>query len=592
MKKIIAFVFLFLSLWANAQNDQLAQNYFDRGEFEKALVSYEDLLKTSSGNSLYFQRVVECYQQLQQFDKAEKALQARLDKYKQSNLLVELGYNYQLQKDDAKAKKYFDQAIDKIAKNANEGYGIAYAFERKTLIDYALLAYKTAIEVGTNQNFNFQIAVLYGQKGDIDLMIETYLLESYQNPQNLPMIQNQLSRFMNEDADEKFNDTLRKALVLRAQKTQDIFWNDFLSWFFVQQKEYSKAFIQQKAIYKREPESFGNIVNLGQMAIEDNDQDAATEILTFVLENTNDLDLIIQSNSYLMEMKIENSLDKDYPAISQELDKLIAEFGVSPYTLPLLRLQANFSAFQLKKPEQAKVILKNALEMELSRNQVAEIKMELADILLFEEKFNQALIYYSQVENDMSGDILGQEASLKTAKTSYYKTDFEWANHQLKVLKSASTQLIANDALDLFLLISDNTVEDSTQTALKKFARADFLLFQNKKQESLAQFQLILKEHKGEEIEAVTLLRIGKIYEKLGDFTKALENYEAIITNHKEGIYIDEALYFSAEIYADDLKDNEKAKPLYEQVILNHEDSIYSVEARKKYRQLRGDNNL
>jgi len=293
-----------------------------------------------------------------------------------------------------------------------------------------------------------------------------------------------------------------------------------------------------------------------------------------------------------MEMKIENSLDKDYPAISQELDKLIAEFGVSPYTLPLLRLQANFSAFQLKKPEQAKVILKNALEMELSRNQVAEIKMELADILLFEEKFNQALIYYSQVENDMSGDILGQEASLKTAKTSYYKTDFEWANHQLKVLKSASTQLIANDALDLFLLISDNTVEDSLQVALKKFARADFLLFQNKKQESLSQFQLILKEHKGEEIEAVTLLRIGKIYEKLGDFTKALENYEAIITNHKEGIYIDEALYFSAEIYAEHLKDNEKAKPLYEQVILNHEDSIYSVEARKKYRQLRGDNNL
>ena len=107
MKKIIAFVFLFLSLWANAQNEQLAQNYFDRGEFEKALVSYEDLLKVSAGNSLYFQRVVECYQQLQQFDKAEKALQARLDKYKQSNLLVELGYNYQLQKDDEKAKKYF-----------------------------------------------------------------------------------------------------------------------------------------------------------------------------------------------------------------------------------------------------------------------------------------------------------------------------------------------------------------------------------------------------------------------------------------------------------------------------------------------------
>lgn len=592
MKKIIAFVFLFLSLWANAQNEQLAQNYYDRGEFEKAVVSYEELLKNYPANSIFFQKIVECYQQLQQFDKAEKALQARLEKFKQSNLLIELGYNYQLQKDDAKAKKYYEQAIDKISKNVNEAYGIGFAFERKSLLDYALLAYKTATEIEPRLTFNSQMAVIYGQQGKTDLMIETYLVEAYQNPQNLPLIQSQLSRFMNEDADETFNDTLRKSLLLRAQKTQDIFWNDFLSWFFIQQKEYGKAFIQQKAIYKREPESFSNIVNLGQMAIEDNDQEAATEILTFVLQNTNDIDLIIQANSYLMEMKIDNSQEKDYVAISQELDKLITEFGVSPYTLPLLRLQANFSAFQLKKPEEAKTILKNVMEMDLSRNQTAEVKMELADILLFEEKFNQALIYYSQVENDMSGDVLGQEASLKTAKTSYYKADFEWANHQLKVLKSASTQLIANDALDLFLLISDNTVEDSTQTALKKFARADFLLYQNKKQESLAQFQQILKEHKGEEIEAVTLLRIGKIYEKLGDFSKALENYETIINNHKEGIYIDEALYFSAEIYADHLKDNEKAKPLYEKVILNHEDSIYSVEARKKYRQLRGDNNL
>lgn len=592
MKKIIAFVFLFLSLWANAQNEQLAQNYYDRGEFEKAVVSYEELLKNNPGNSLFFQRTVECYQQLQQFDKAEKALQARLEKFKQSNLLIELGYNYQLQKDEAKAKKYYEQAIDKIAKNVNEAYGIGFAFERKSLLDYALLAYKTATEIEPRLTFNSQMAVIYGQQGKTDLMIETYLVEAYQNPQNLPLIQSQLSRFMNEDADETFNDNLRKSLLIRAQKTQDIFWNDFLSWFFIQQKEYGKAFIQQKAIYKREPESFSNIVNLGQMAIEDNDQEAATEILTFVLQNTNDIDLIIQANSYLMEMKIENSQEKDYVVISQELDKLITEFGVSPYTLPLLRLQANFSAFQLKNPEQAKTILKNAMEMDLSRNQTAEVKMELADILLYEEKFNQALIYYSQVENDMSGDVLGQEASLKTAKTSYYKADFEWANHQLKVLKSASTQLIANDALDLFLLISDNTVEDSTQTALKKFARADFLLYQNKKQESLAQFQQILKEHKGEEIEAVTLLRIGKIYEKLGDFSKALENYETIINNHKEGIYIDEALYFSAEIYADHLKDNEKAKPLYEKVILNHEDSIYSVDARKKYRQLRGDNNL
>lgn len=592
MKKNLTILFLFLSFFTKAQNEQLANNYFDRGEFEKALVSYEELLKSQVGNSNYFQRVVECYQQLQQYDKAEKALQERMDKYRQSNLLIELGYNFQLQKEDAKAAKYYDQAIDKIKANANEVYGIAYVFERKALVDYALLAYQTALDKDPKMSFNFQMAVLYGQKGNTDLMIEMFLDESYKNPQNLAVVQNYLTRFMIEDANENFNNSLRKSLLLRTQKTQDLFWNDFLSWYYVQLKEYGKAFIQQKAIYKRNPESFSNIVNLAEMAIEDKDSEAAKEILTFVLDNTNNLDLLIQAHSYLVEMKIDAATEKDYPAITQELDLLIKEFGVSPYTLSLLKLDASFSAFHLKNTEKAKNILKNAMDMPLNKYQMAEVKMDLADILLYEEKFNQALIYYSQIENDLSGDVIGQEANLKTAKTSYYKADFKWAEHQLKVLKSASTQLIANDALDLFLLISDNTVEDSTQVALTKFARGDFLLYQNKKQDALSQFQLILKEHKGEEIEAVTLLRIGKIYEKLGDFTKALENYNEIITNHKDGIYIDEALYYSAEIYNVKLNDAEKAKPLYEEMIFKHEDSIFYVDSRKKYRQLRGDTTL
>jgi len=592
MKKLLTVLLFLLSIWAQAQNEQLANNYFDRGEFEKALVSYEELLKSQQGNTNYFQRVVECYQQLQQYEKAEKAIQARLDKYRQNTLLVELGYNYQLQKNQEKANKYFDQAIDKIKKNAPEAYGIAYTFERKALFDYALLAYKTALETDPKLSFNFQMAMIYGQKGEPDLMIETYLLEAYQNPQNLPIIQNQLSRFMTEDADANFNDSLKKALLLRAQKTQDVFWNDFLSWFFVQQKEYGKAFIQQKAIYKRNPDSFSNIVNLAQMAISDNDQDSASEILTFVLENTNDLELLMQAHSYLLEMKIDRATAKDYPEITATFDRLIKEFGVSPYTLELLELEADFIAFHLNNPEKAKMILKNAMEMPVNRYQMSDLKMQMADILLFEEKFNQALIYYSQVSEDMSGDVIGQEAQLKTAKTSYYKGDFEWASHQLKVLKSASTQLIANDALDLFLLISDNTVEDSTQVALKKFARADFLLYQNKKTEALAQFQLILKEHKGETIEPVTLLRIGKTYEKMGDFTKALDQYAYILNNHKDCIYRDEALYYSAEIYNINLNDAEKAKPLYEEIIFKHEDSIYFVDSRNKYRKLRGDTNL
>lgn len=588
MKKIV-FVILFLfSLTVFAQNEQLAQNYFDRGEFEKALLSYQDLLKMSPSNSLYFQKTIDCQQQLQQYDVAEKAIQERFAKYKQASLLIELGYNFQLKKDDAKAKSYYEEALDRIRKNANEVYSIAQVFEKKSLINYALQSYQLALEKEPKFNFNFQMALLYGQLGNTDMMITAFLDEAATNPQNSIMIQNQLSRFMIEDADANFNDALRKNLLLRSQKDQNILWNQYLSWFFVNQKEYGKAFIQEKAIYKRNPESFGNIVNLGQLAIEENEDETAKEILTFVLENTKDLDLLVQSNTYLMEMRIKLAPEKDYAVIENELIALLKEYEVSPYTLSLQILQAHFLAFNLKNPETAKTILKNALEMPITNYQKADVKMELADILLFEEKFNQALIYYSQIEEDLKNDIVGHEASLKAAKTSYFKTDFEWASKQFKELKSASTQLIANDALEYFLLINDNTVADSTQTALKKFARADFLLYQNKRQEALTAFLDVLKLEKADEIKAITLLRLGKIYEKNGDFVTALAQYQEIIDKHKDEIYTDEALYFSAEIY-NSQGNIEKAKSLYEKVIMEHEDSIYYVEARKKYRQLRGD---
>ncbi len=592
MKNFFLHIALFFTLVVCGQNEQLAQNYFDKGDFEKALISYDELFKSRPSNPLYFQKIIDCNQQLQRYDVCEKLILDRIQKYNQASLLVDLGYNFQLLKEDAKAKKQYDLAIDRIKKTPTDVYGVASVFEKKVVLDYAILAYQTAMTIDPKLNFNYQMAILYGQKGNTDLMIEKFLSESFSNPQMLNVIHSQFLRFFSEDLNAVFSDKLRKALLLRVQKSQDIFWNQYLSWFFVQQKEFGKAFMQEKGIYKRNPETFSNIVNLAKLAIEEDEPETAQEIFTFILENTNDLDLKIEANRFLMKIKVAKASEKDFPAISLEFDNLIKEFGFSPYTLSILKLQAHFVAFNLKNPEEGKTILKKVLELPLNQYQIADIKMDLGDILLSQEKFNQALILYSQVEEDQKNDEIGHEASLKIAKTSYYQNDFVWASKQLKALKSATTQLIANDAMDLFLLLNDNTVADSTQVSLKKFAKADFLLYQNKTIDALTAFQNVLKENKTPEIEPITFLRIGKIYEKQGDFVSALVQYQKIIDNYKECIYIDEANYFSAEIYNKQIKDAEKAKKYYEEIIFKHEDSIYFTDARRKYRALRGDKDL
>ncbi|OOV28788.1 hypothetical protein BXU11_02265 [Flavobacterium sp. LM5] len=592
MKKLFLHIMLFFSWICFSQNEQLAQYFYEKGDFEKAKLGYEELLKSIPQNSQYFLRTIDCYQQLQQYDLAEKTIQTRYSKYKQAFLLVEMGYNWQLQKNEAKAKSYYEQALESIRKNPNEVYGVSNAFEKKVILEYAVKAYQIAVELEPTFNFNYQMALLYGQLGKTDLMITTFLDEAFINPQNSSLIQHQLSRYMSDENDTSFSDSLKKALILRTQKDQDIFWNQYLSWFYVQQKEFGKAFIQEKAIYKRNPESLAEIVSLGQMAIEEDQTEVATEILGFVLENTKDLETLIQANTFLIEMKLAKAKPADFAAIDAQLKALLQEFKITPFTLRLQLIQAHFTAFSLKKPEEAKAIINKVLTLQLNDYQIADAKMELADILLYEEKYNQALLYYSQIELDLKNDVMAHEASLKAAKTSYFKTDFDWALKQFKELKSANTQLIANDALEYFLLINDNTVADSTQTSLKQFAKGDYLMYQKRNEEAIAHFQKILQQFKGQEIEAVTLLRLGKLYETTGNYTLALQQYQAIIAQHSDGIYIDEALFFAAELYVKYLNDPEKAKPLYEKMIFNHQDSIYFVEARKKFRQLRGDTNL
>lgn len=592
MRILLLFFSCLFSFWVSAQNDQLALDYFEKGEFEKAVTLYEEIHAKQPTNLFFFEKLLQCYRQLQQFDKAENLIEKRKQKYNQPTMQIELGYNFQLQKQQDKANKYYQLALDEIQKEPNYAYQLGSNFEKKSLLEWAIKSYELGQKFNQNLNFDYQMALLQGQMGNVELMIDKLFDYAYAKPEFVPTVQSFLSRFLMENANESFPTYVKKSLLVRTQKTPDIFWNQFLSWFYVQQKEYDKAFVQERAIYKRNPESFYEIVTLAQLAIEDNQDETAKTILAFVLENTSDVGLQMQAHHFLMKMKIENAIAKDYPQIQLELQELVKKFGVSPYSLKLQLLLANFEAFYQNQPKNAIEQLQKTLELPLNLREAAAVKMELADIMVFDEKFNQAILYYAQVEDNLKNDELAHEASMKMAKANYYKTDFEWTLQQVKNLKQSSSLLIANDAIELFMLIQDNSVEDSTKTALTAFAKADLKLYQKKKDEALQAFLTILEKHKGESIQDITLLRIAQIYKQKNQFDLALNYYNKILTDHADGVFVDEALYFSAEIYRIELNQPEKAKPLYERMVLNHPDSIYFTNSRINYRILRGDVNL
>ena len=592
--RIFLFIIFYISCVGQitAQNDLLAQNYFDRGEFDKAQIAYEALLAKSPTNFQYMQNLVACYQQQSMFDKGLSLLKEYLKKYQQPQVLVELGYHYQLQKNNKEAAIFYEQALEKVREKGAHAFGIGASFEKKGLLEWSIKSYEIGAQNDPSLNFNYQRAQIYGQMGQLEKMIEIFLDEASIRPISTSNIQSYLVRFMNDDTGENFSNLLRKSLLLRVQKSQDLYWNQFLSWFFVQRQDYSKAFIQEKAIYKRAPESLANMINLAQMTLDEGETATSQEILSFILENTNDLDLQITAHHYLMQIKIDQSTPEKNQLILDELNLLLKKFGVSPYSLELQLQRAHFLAFNLDELIEANKAIQNALSLPLDDFQKAQIKMLWADIHLIDEKFNQALLLYAQIEEALKNDAKGYEASFKIAQTTYFKADFEWALSQLKVLKSSDTQLIANDAMELFLMISDYTEEDSTQTALKGLARADYLLYKNKPLEALKILENLAITHPEKTIQEIILFRMGTTYEKLKENKLALQFYQKIIDEHPESIYKDESLFYSGMIYWRALNLPQEAKKYFEQILLDHQDSIHYIAARKKLRQIRGDTNI
>jgi len=589
MKSIVTLFVSIFCLVASAQVDPgLAKTYFEKGAFEKAALLYKKLLNTQPTNSYYSLKLIECYQQLSQFKAAQNEIETQLKYSKNPQYIVELGYNYQLQNLLVKAEENYKKALERIDTQPNYIYAIAQQFEAHGRIDNAIQAYERGLELAPNPVFYYQLAVLHGVQKNIEKMMERFLDYVETNPTYTTQVMRLLAEYISEDASQPYNQLFKNILLKKIQSTPNTLWNQWLSWLYIQQNDYKKAFIQEKAIFRREPESFQGLINLALLTKESKAYKTALTIFEFIIQNATAPRLIIQANTQCLELQLEVSTT-DYNVIKASYLELLDTYKLGVETLDLQVSYADFLAFYDNNPDAAITFLKCALKANLTALASSTLKMKLADILITQNKFNQALLYYTQIQMRVKNSTLAQEARFKAAKTSYYKGDFDWAETQLKVLKSSTSQLTANDALDLQLLISDHKASDSLHTALKLYAKAEVLTLQNKPTEAISVLESILENHKTDPIIDQALLAQAQLYESEKMYSKAEANYIRIITAYKDDILADDAYFYLAELYRLHLNQPEKAKLNYETIIFNHEDSIHFVAAQKQYRILRGD---
>ena len=595
MKKLFLLIFLTISSIGYTQNDYLlGESYYREGEYEKAAQVFKKLYASSPFNTSYLSRLISCYKKTGQFLDVETLLKDKLKKHaEQGFLYVYLGYNYERQQLKEKAQDNYNLALKTIDKNPSFAGIIGRIFKDYNLLDNAILAYEKAMTKNENANYSFQIAQIYGEKGNYKKMFEAYMNLVDKDDQYFSLVQRYTSKYITDDSENEANIVFRKTLLKKSASNPKNVWNVLLSWLFTQQKQYNKALIQEKALYQRNPDDLTAIFSLGKIAFENTSYEEAKACFGFITEKSTFNEEKIAASLYLAKIAVATK----NPNTEKLFAALFNKFGKNTATIKLQVAYADFLTFQKNKPNKAKEVLEAAINFSSSKFDKARIKLKLGDILVFTGNYNKALIYFSQIQTQLKNHELAQEARFKVAQTSYFKGDFTWAKAQLKVLKSSTTQMIANDALELFLKITDNEPVDSIPSGLKQLAKAELLSYQNKNEEALAELQSLFTPKNvfangltlGDVIYDDVLFFKAKLLIKQKKYEEAIISFTKIITADNQGIYADDVYYEIAQLYNNQLNNPEKASEYYQKIIFDYSSSIYLVDARNKYRKLRGD---
>ena len=588
-----------VSSFAQPQNPDkaLAEQYASNGEFEKAADLYDKLYDKEPW--YYYTAYYRCLLSLHDYSKAEKVVRKQM-KVSPNNLalLVDLGQVYELQQEEEKAKQQYEKAIRSMPAEQPQVVTLANAFIGRQLWDYALQTYLQGKKLMKGvYGFNFEIADVYFQRGDFQSMVNEYLEAVDESGTYQQTVQNILQARIANDPDGSRNDLVRTSLLRRIQRNADRSeFSEMLIWLQIQQKDFDGAFLQARALDKRRKEDGGRLISLASLSASNLNYDAAIKCYQAVIEKGKEGPYYTTARMELlntMNRKITESgtfVQADLLNLERDYYGTLTELGRNAGTASLIRGLSHLQVFYLGKEDEAITNLEEAIAypgiLPITR---AECKLELGDIYLFTGNVWDSGLLYSQVDKSFKNDPMGQEAKYRSARLDYFRGDFLWAQAQLDVLKSATSQLIANDALSLSLLISDNMDADSTNLALLLFSKADLLAFRKKDNDALSVFDSVLTQYPGHSLTDDVWFRQSQLMDRRKDYVQEDSLLSWIVAQYPEDILADDALFNRAALYELKLLNKPRAMELYQDLLTNYPGSLYVVEARKRYRALRGD---
>ncbi|MBT2556889.1 tetratricopeptide repeat protein [Hymenobacter sp. ISL-91] len=573
---------------------QLAREYERKGEHEKAAYLFGRLRTDEQTAPNVLPDYLAALQALKRTKDAEKLVKRAIKQRPQDQTLgVTLGLISAAAGDPAAAAKQWERVVQLL--NPDQVVPVATSFQQANLPAWTVRTYLRGRQLAGNETeYAPQLISIYTQRGLTDMVLVETLRLVQDDEQQLPFVRNMLQ---NNLQDEAAFATLEKELLTQVQRNPDrAVYSELLLWLQVQRRDFIGALVQAKALDRRGRSQGRRVLEVAEIARRNKDYESAIAGFEYIAREYAGQPFYALARQRLVQTR-EDQVRNTYPVnqtqlrgLLKEYEQVLSDLGRTPETAPVLRSMAALLAFQLGEQAPAMKLLEEVIAMpRASSDVVDQAKIDLADIYVLRAEPWEATLLYSQVEKSHKDTPLGYDAKLRNARLSYFAGDFKLAKSHLDILKQATTREIANDAMQLSLLITDNTAQDTSGVALRDYAAIEQLVFQNKLPEALRGLDALLVKYPGHALQDEAWYLKAQLQRRTSDYAGALATLERITANPKYDVLSDDALFLAASIQQESLQDREKAQLLYQQLITRHAGSIYVAEARKRFRQLRGD---
>jgi len=586
---------------SKTSKERLALQYYQNQQYEKAAALYRQLYDEKP-KRYYYAYLLNCLAVMKEYKQAEKLIRKQ-KKVRPGDfrLDVDQAYILKLEGNESKAEKIIKGITGNLPADKNKIIQIASALQAKGFYDEALKVYETARNTPSlNYSYDLEMANAYQYTRDFDKMFDAYLNYLNGHPQDMQRIKNRFQMLLNNDVEENLSKILKTELLQKAQsEPNNAVYADLLMWYAMQAKDFELAYRQARAIDRRFKDQEIQMLEVADVALDNKKYDLAAKAYAYIKDKGEKTPFYAEAYTGYFEALVKQAeanpatTEKEYEELYKTGEEALKKLGLNFESVDIAANLAHIMAFQLGRYDEALDLLNKAIAIpQAGKEKQAEMKLMMADILLFKQKVWDATLLYSQVESDMKNEPVGHEAKYRNARLFYYIGEYPWAETKLDILKGATSKLIANDALELSLFIKDILEDDTTGATLRLFGKADLLLYRGKYDSAMMWLDSVAASPKGINTYQYYLYKKATALESEQKYAAADSVYNLLITQYPQSIKTDNALFRRAEINRLYLDNKEEALKLYMILMRNYPDSIYAGEARIIYREMKKGNEV